>query len=39
MYTYGGLSSVKNPLGKLVRILSDDVKSFLSMRLIFLNLK
>ena len=35
-YTYKGLSSATNPFGKLVRLLSDDVRSLASMRTKFL---
>ena len=33
--TYKGLSLSKNPFGKLVQIVSDDVRSFASMRMRF----
>ena len=35
-YTYKGLSSAKNPSRKLVRIVSNDVRSLASMRMKFL---
>ena len=36
-YTHKGLSSAENPFGKLVRIVSDDVRSLESMRMTFLD--
>ena len=34
-YTYKGLSLSKNPIRKLVRIVSDDLMSFASMLMMF----